>query len=144
MKAGNTKSPAKAKNTEKNIGMKDLVLNALRGAIIATIFTIAVILIFALILKNGGVAESSIPLINQIIKILGVCIAALFVVLKGQEKFWICGGMSGVMYIVLGYLVFSLIEGAFGAPLVLLSDALMALIVGAVFSIIFSQFKRKK
>ncbi|MEZ4357314.1 MAG: TIGR04086 family membrane protein [Eubacteriales bacterium] len=138
------KSVTKGKTQGADKYFKCMLLSSLRSAILATIFTIALILIFALILKNGGISENSIPLINQIIKISSVVLAAILNVIKVKEKFFLAGALAGVMYVLIGFLTFSLIEGNMGSFLALLSDALMAALIGAIAAIIFSQFKRKK
>ena len=108
------------------------------------IFTIAAILIFALIIKESNMADNVINPINQVIKILGIMIATFFAVRKSTENQWITGGLSGIFYIILGYLVFSLVEGRFGNLLMLLSDVVMAAVIGIVFAIILKQLVKKK
>ena len=113
---------------------------ALKGSLISMIFTVAVILLFALIIKETGVADSVIAPINQVIKILGI-IAASYFAIKGMEgKQWLCGAIAGMMYIVISYFVFSLIDGMFGNVALLFSDILMGLLVGMVFAIIAANF----
>lgn len=123
---------------------KSIIVNAIKGMLIAMIFTIAAILIFALIIKEANVADNVINPVNQVIKILGILIAAFFATRKCVEKHWLTGGLAGALYIVFGYLVFSLVEGRFGNLLMLLSDFLMAIVIGMVFSIILKQLFKKK
>jgi putative membrane protein (TIGR04086 family) len=123
---------------------KGILMQAVKGMLIAMIFTIAAILIFALIIKEANVADSVINPVNQVIKILGIMLAAFFAVRKCTEHHWLVGAVAGMLYIVLGYLVFSLIEGRFGNLLMLLSDFLMAAVIGMVFAIILKQLLRKK
>lgn len=123
---------------------KGLVFSALKGTLIAMIFTIAAILIFALIIKESNMADNVINPINQVIKILGIMAATFFAVRRAAENQWITGGLASVFYIILGYLVFSLIEGRFGNLLMLLSDVVMAAVIGIVFAIILKQLLKKK
>jgi putative membrane protein (TIGR04086 family) len=123
---------------------KGILMHALKGMLIAMIFTIAVILIFALIIKEANISDSVINPINQIIKILGIMIAVFFAVRKATENHWLIGGLAGMLYIVAGYLIFSLIEGRFGNLLMLLSDFLMAAVIGIIFAIILKQLFKKK
>jgi uncharacterized membrane protein len=48
--------------------------------------------------------------------------------------------MTGIMYMLLSYLIFSLIEGMFGNIALLFSDLLMGLLIGMVFAIIAANF----
>lgn len=113
---------------------------ALKGALISMVFTVAVILLFALIIKETGMADNVIAPINQIIKILGIIAASYFAIKGMTEKQWLCGGMGGIMFILLGYLIFSLIEGMFGNVALLFSDMLMGMLIGVVFAIIVASF----
>lgn len=141
-----TKSKSKAANRSKmnKQQKKGIIFNAIKGTLIAMIFTIAAILIFALIIKESNLADNVINPINQVIKILGIMIATFFAVRKSTENQWITGGLSGIFYIILGYLVFSLVEGRFGNLLMLLSDVVMAAVIGIVFAIILKQLVKKK
>lgn len=115
---------------------------ALKGTLVSMVFTVAAILLFALIIKETGLADNVIAPVNQIIKIAGI-IAASFFAIKGlHERQWIVGGMAGILFIVLSYLVFSLIEGMFGNVALLFSDMLMGLLIGMVFAIIMANFGR--
>ena len=113
---------------------------ALKGALVSMVFTVAVILLFALIIKETGISDSVIAPINQIIKILGIIAASYFGIRGFAGKQWLCGTMAGILYMLLSYLVFSLIEGIFGNVALLFSDMLMGLLIGMVFAIIAANF----
>ncbi|MFA5675739.1 MAG: TIGR04086 family membrane protein [Christensenellales bacterium] len=116
--------------------------NALKGTLVSMVFTVAAILLFALIIKETGLADSVIAPINQIIKIGGIMAASYFAIKGLAEKQWITGGLAGMMFILLSYLVFSLIEGMFGNIALLFSDMLMGMLVGMVFAIIIANFTK--
>lgn len=107
------------------------------------VFTVAVILLFALIIKETGMADSAIAPINQVIKIAGIIAASYFAIRGLKEKQWLCGAMAGIMFILLSYFVFSLIEGVFGNVALLFSDMLMGMLIGMVFAIIMANFFNK-
>ena len=74
-------SNAAAKSSKKTSFMV-LFKCALKGAMISMVFTVAVILLFALIIKETGMSDGVIAPINQIIKIAGI-IAASYFAIKG-------------------------------------------------------------
>ncbi len=121
-----------------------IFMNALKGTLVSMIFTIAAILIFALIIKEANIPDSVINPVNQAIKILGILAAAFFAVKKCVASQWITGAAAGMLYVIAGYLIFSLVEGRFGNLLMLLSDFLMAAVIGMVFAIILKQLLKKK
>ncbi len=118
----------------------DIVKRALKGTLISMVFTVAVILLFALIIKETGLADNVIAPVNQIVKILGIVGASYFAIKGMTEKQWLTGGLAGLLFISLSYLVFSLIEGLFGSVALLFSDMLMGLLIGMVFAIILANF----
>ena len=118
----------------------DIAKRALKGTLIAMVFTVAVILLFALIIKETGLADNVIAPVNQVVKILGIIGASYFAIKGMLEKQWIAGGLGGLLFITLSYLVFSLIEGMFGSVALLFSDMLMGLLIGMVFAIILANF----
>ncbi len=128
------------KAKEKRASLSEFMKNALKGTLISMIFTIAVILLFALIIKETGLADNIIRPVNQVIKIAGIVAAAYFAVKGLADKHWLCGGITGIMYMLLSYLIFSLIEGVFGKIALLFSDLLMGMLIGLVFAIIAANF----
>ena len=106
------------------------------------IFTLSAILLFALLLKIGLLGEGSIPVVNQILKIAGICIAALFSVRNQSGRLWLLGGIGGGCYIVCGVLLFSLVEGDFSPSWLLLSDLGMGLVGGTIIGFILQKLKK--
>lgn len=113
---------------------------AMKGSLISMVFTVAVILLFALIIKETGMSDGVIAPVNQIIKIAGIVAASYFAIRMLSEKQWLCGAIAGMMYILISYFVFSLIEGMFGNVALLFSDMLMGMLIGMVFAIIVANF----
>lgn len=132
-------SNVEAKKSSKTSFMT-FIKCALKGSLISMIFTVAVILLFALIIKETGMADSVIAPVNQVIKILGIMAASYFAIKGLHEKQWLCGAIAGTMFILISYFIFSLIEGMFGNIALLFSDMLMGLLIGMVFAIIIANF----
>lgn len=129
-----------AKPAEKSATFWKMFKAALKGTLISMVFTVAVTLLFALVIKETGMKDNTIAIINQVVKIGGIILASYFAVKGLQEKQWLVGGMAGILFIVLSYLIFSLIEGMFGNVAVLFSNLLMGLLIGLVFAIIVANF----
>ena len=117
---------------------------ALKGSLISMIFTVAVILLFALIIKETGVADEVIRPINQVIKILGIMAASFFAIKGIEEKHWLCGAGAGLLYVLISYFVFSLIDGVMGNVELLFYDLLMGVLIGLVFAILIANFFWKR
>lgn len=119
------------------------VMAVIRGCLLGMIFTLSAILLFALLLKIGLFGEGAIPVVNQILKIAGICIAAIFSV-RGQQtgRMWLRGGIGGTCYIACGVLLFSLIEGDFSPSWLLVSDLGMGLVAGTIIGFILQKLKK--
>jgi putative membrane protein (TIGR04086 family) len=118
--------------------------SSLKGTLISMVFTTAAILLFALIIQETRMNSAAASVIYQILRIGGIMLASYFAIRGFEGKRWLLGGMTGMLFIILSYLLVSLIEGVFGNVLVLLSNVLMGLLIGIVFSIIVVSLKGSK
>ena len=119
-------------------------LKALKGAVFALVLTIAAILILAFIVKEGNISDGAINAVNQIIKVVSIFTAAFIASRAVDGAFAFTGAISGALYVVLGYLAFSLIDGKMGDIVLLLADMAMGLAIGMLTAIIFGKFLRGK
>lgn len=143
-KKGAAVAKAAAKPDVKSTSFWKLLKAALKGTLISMVFTVAVTLLLALVIKETGMKDNAIGIINQVVKIGGILLATFFAVKGLQEKQWLVGGMAGILFILISYLIFSLIEGMMGNVAVLFSNLLMGLVVGLVFAIIIANFFGKR
>jgi integral membrane protein, TIGR04097 family len=115
----------KQKHTELRIWIP-----AIKSSIMAMIFTITAILVFALIVKSAEMDISGIAVVNEIIKIAGIVVAALFAAKDPGAKKTLSAGIAGLLYILIGFFVFSIIQGSLGDIVVMLTDAAMGVLIG--------------
>ena len=120
------------------------IKSALKGSLISMVFTTAAILLLALIIQETKMASGVASIIYQVLRIAGIMLASYFAIKGFAGKSWILGGISGLLFIVLSYLLVSLIEGIFGNVALLFSNMLMGLLIGMVFAIILVSFKGSK
>jgi putative membrane protein (TIGR04086 family) len=128
-------SNSKSSKAQKN-NASERIRTILFGVLPAIIFTIAAVLLFALIIKVFSVSDNAIMPVNQIIKILGVALCGFIIGRKCKEKPALMGALAGVIYVVVGFLLFSLVNGSFSPSLSLLSDAVMGAVIGLICAII--------
>lgn len=111
---------------------KNSYLCCLKGAIPALIFTMAAILVFALIVKSADVSDGAVITVDHIIKVAGCSIAALICAANASEKLPLKGAIASLAYTVIGFLLFSIINKSMGDVFLLLTDSIMALLIGAL------------
>ncbi len=113
-----------------------------KAAAVATIFTIALILLFALAMKLGITKEGAIPIINQCIKVLGILLAAFLATRRDGRKV-LRAVLAGVVFILLGIVLFSLLDGRFVFTVSLLWDLLMGALIGVLSGMLFTRIQKK-
>ena len=123
---------------------KQYEFKSLKGAILALLITVFCVLILALVVKGTDISDETISALNQAIKIVSIFAGAFAAARGAMEKQALAGGLAGGIYIVLGYLTFSLIEGRFGDILLLFADLAMGVIIGMLTGIIFGKLLGKK
>jgi len=129
---------------EKSKAVRLMILKPVKGSFLSLIFTIVAILILALVVKSAGITDKSLSVLNQFIKVLGIIIAA-YMGSKGIEKrAWVSGALSGHFYIIMCYLLFSLLEGRMGNFSLFLSDAMMSIVIGIIVAVLFSKITLNK
>lgn len=124
----------KPKETELKI-----IIPALKSSIMAMIFTITAILVFALIVKSAGMDVKAIIIINEIIKIAGIIVASFFAAKDPKARTVLAAAFSGLLYILIGFFVFSIIQGSMGDILMMVTDVMMGVIIGFVVGLLVSR-----
>lgn len=127
------------KAEQKSNGNLKAWMPVINGVLIATVFTVVAILLYAIILKIGLLNESTIPMVNQIIKIVGIAVASYYATRKENCKLLLKGAAAGVLYIIAGLLLFSLLQGSFSITQVFLADLVMGAVIGGIVALLRAQ-----
>ncbi len=118
-------------------------LNILKGSLIALAVSLVLILIFAFFIKYIAVPTEVISPINQVIKGVSL-LAGTFIALKKVNQMGLINGLLiGLLYTVLAFLVFSILDGNFQFTKALINDLLFGGIIGGICGIISVNFRRK-
>lgn len=130
-----------AEGMSTNYGMAWDVAVGTGGALVAALVFLG---LFAGSIKLFHISETAIPVTSQVGKVLCMLTGAWLSVRRRPAKGWLRGGLTGVLYVLLAFVLFSAIDGdwSFGWPF--LSDMLMGAAVGGIGGILFVNFRRKK
>lgn len=134
----------KAKARKTGSAAQDIAISALKGAVVAMVFTILAILVFAFAIKAMSLEDSAIAPVNQAIKIIGIMLAAYVSTRCVGGLKWLRGLCAGLLYVVMGFVIFSLLEGAMGMVSVLVSDMLAGAIIGLAAALLFAALPGKQ
>ena len=121
---------------EKARANKGMFPVSLRAALIGTALGTALVALFALILQKQWLGMDSIPYVNSGIKIVSAAVSALIAVRKAPDHTLLWGAAAGGLYMLISFVVFSLISGSFSLGTELICDITICLLAGAVMGII--------
>jgi putative membrane protein (TIGR04086 family) len=120
----------------------NLIVPVLRGFLVAAVISLIGVLVFALVIKAARMDESAIPAVNQGLKILSVLIGG-FISVRDGAMGWIKGGLTGLVYGIVGLVVFAAFSGQSVLQLSSLTELLILCFGGAVGGVIGANLKKK-
>ncbi len=109
---------------------------------VALIISIVLVIIAAFAIKLFNVADSAIVIINQVIKSLSILLAILFS-FKSPSNGWIRGFIVAILYVLMSFVVFSLLSGEFIFDITLLNDVALCGVSGLLSGIIAVNARKK-
>ena len=107
-----------------------------KGVLCAVIVTLLFILGFALVVQLSGISSNAITPIMQVVKVVCIFVAVAIALKHAKSKGWLYGALVGMIYMVLTFLIFSLMDGKFTVGISALSDLLFQTLVGLVSGVI--------
>lgn len=111
------------------------IIEVIKALIIGIILSLVLILVAAFIIKICNIPTGAIPIINQVIKGLSILVGCLLA-LKLPHNGWVRGIVVGLLYIVVSFIIFSLLDGKFEWGLNILNDIALGSITGMLSGII--------
>lgn len=108
----------------------NMFIETLKGGLLASVISIALIVLYALALWKEVLPASSMPIANAVIKVISAAVAALLAVRRCAKRRWLYGGIAGLFYTALAFMVFSILSDTFIVSAALLSDFGVGLLAG--------------
>lgn len=123
-------------------GKEDLI-DIVKSCLIAVVSSLVLILIFAIIIKFSGIADNVILAINMVIKSISVVVGILFGI-KNARLGAIKGLFSGLLFVLVSYVLFAIINLDGKIDLMMLVDSLIILAESLIAGIIAVNIKDKR
>ncbi len=130
------------KDKLKKINLTTIV-NILKASLIGVVISILLVLLFAFVLKFVDLNSSTISLVDQIIKVLSVFLAVVMLNRANDEGLLLKGILTGALYSIITFVVFSILNGGFNLGLGILTDIAFSALVGGVSAILLNIIKKK-
>lgn len=122
---------------------KNSVIAIFKAVIIAIVVSLIAIIIQALCLKFFNMSEELIPIVNQIIKGLSIFLGCILSI-RGLKNGWLKGLIVGVIYMIVGFTLFSVLYGEFSANITLINDIVLGSITGLLSGVICANVGKSK
>lgn len=132
----------KAKILKKSEGKSSFFKPIIKGVVVAICVALVLILLFAFLLRFTNIPENIIAPVNQVIKGISIFLGVLFGLKKVKENGIINGLFIGLLFTILAFLAFSLLDGAFVFDRTLINDIIFGTIIGAICGIICVNLKK--
>lgn len=127
-------------NEEKKVSF----INAtLKGALMALSCCLIGILIFAFVLRFIAISDSLIRPINQVIKTLSILFGTFCGLKKVKDMGLISGLVIGLLFTIISFVAFSVLDGNFDFSISLVNDCLFGSIIGGICGIIAVNLRKK-
>ena len=118
-------------------------LNIIKCSLIGIIVTLIGTVIFAFVLKFADLSSTIISYINDVIKLFSIFIMVVCLKKTGGDRLFIKAIFAGMIYALLCFLIFSILNGGFVLDLSFVYNLLFAVIVSAIVSVIINIINRK-
>ena len=122
---------------DKNI-FKDGFFRVTKGVIISVLTTLVLLFLFSAILTFTNVQESTIKPVIIVISIISLLIGSSISTLKISKKGIINGGIVGIVYILIIYILSSIVGGTFNLNIesvVMISLSILAGMIGGIIGV---------
>lgn len=123
-----------SKTSSKKVN-NSLLLNYLKGLVVAMVISFALIIVLACSLKWFSLDEKYISPLNLAIKTISVAIGSL-VAIKGESRGLFKGVCFGLLYIFLAFISFSALAGSFSMDISFLLDIAFSCLAGGLVGIL--------
>lgn len=122
---------------------KSDLIDIVKSSLIAIVSSLVLILVFAMIVKFAGIEDNYIVVINMIIKSLSVVLGILFGI-KQAKLGAIKGLVSGLLFVLLSYILFAIINLDAKIDVMMLIDSAILVAESLIAGIIAVNIKDRK
>ncbi|MDL2206341.1 TIGR04086 family membrane protein [Eubacteriales bacterium OttesenSCG-928-N13] len=122
----------------------DTMLRILKGLGMAIAITLGGMAVLAALVIFTPMSDGLLTTLNQLLKVVSIFFGALIAVGRGGEKGLAMGALVGLSYMVLGYLIYSIIDGAIAPAQQIALELLLSALIGAVSGVICANLKPGK
>ena len=114
---------------------ENIFFDFFKGILVASLLSLGLVIFAAFCLKWFSISDAFVAPITLLIKGTSVFVGALFAI-KGTSKGLVKGALFGLIYIVVAFIVFSVLAGTASIGVSTLLDVLFASLLGGIVGIV--------
>ena len=114
-----------------------------KGVLFSVIISLLAVIIFAVIVKFANLSQKAVQIVNIFLKIISIFFGTLLAIKSGRQGLF-KGSVIGLLFILISYLVFSLINGSFAVNPLTAFDIIFCLAAGLLSGIFTVNVRNKK
>ncbi len=118
------------------------ILTILKCCLIGIVATLIGVVVFAVVLKFADLNSTMITVVNDIIKVIALFLTIFFLKRKVESGLLVKSIISGLVYGILTFVIFSILNGGFAFNVTIIYDLLFAVIVSAIAAVILNLVKK--
>lgn len=140
-----SKEESIVKNFVENIKVSEnnnTIVSIIKGVIIAIVFTLLLLLLFSIFLTYTNIQENTIAPIIIVVTAISILAGASIATIKIKKNGIINGGMIGGIYMILLYLLSSILETGFSLNMYAIVMIIFAMLAGMIGGIVGVNIKK--
>lgn len=114
-----------------------------KGVIFSLIISVLTVIVFAIIVKFANLSSKTVEIVNIALKIISILTGTLLAVGSGRQGLF-KGGIIGLLFVLVSYLVFSLINGSFSVNPLTAFDVIFCLVAGLLSGVFAVNLRKGK
>ncbi len=100
-----------------------------KGVVFSVIISVLTVILFAIVVKFANLSTKTVEIVNIALKILSIFLGTLIAISSGRQGLF-KGGIIGLFFVLISYLVFSLVNGSFSVNPLTAFDVIFCLVAG--------------
>lgn len=129
-------------STKASLNEKTNILSVLKGILAAYVITVPVFMLFSLLLTNIDFPQRLIMPVVVVTTIISVLFAGSIAAKGAKSRGWLNGGIVGLIYMIVLYIISSLVFKNFEINRYVLTMAVIGMLTGAIGGIIGINVKK--
>lgn len=118
-----------------------VLFTLLRAALWGTILSLALVVLYAVALRQAWVGAGTMGPVTAAIKVICAAMAGLLAHRATGDRFWLWGMLGGLVFSVFSFAIFSILSQTFVFSLAIFSDMGMAAAAGLFAALLWQMFK---